>query len=59
MLNDIVHLDLYRLMVYMLNYALRPDETKSVQCIIFIAGYNFYNFVFYEPLLSRGIAMGQ
>ena len=48
-LNDIMHLDLYRLMVYMLNYALRPDETKSVQCIIFIAGYNFYNFVFYEP----------
>ena len=41
MLNDIMHLDLCRLMVNMPNYALRPDETKSVQCIIYIAGYIF------------------
>ena len=57
MLNDIVHLDSYRLMVYMPNYALRLDETKSVQCIIYIAGYNFYDFAFYEPVLSEGIAV--
>ena len=49
MLNNIMHLDLNRLLVYMPNYALRPDETKSVQCIIYIAGYNFYDFAFYEP----------
>ena len=49
MLNDIMHLDSYRLMVYMPNYALHPDETKSVPSIIYIAGYNFYDFAFYEP----------
>ena len=59
MLNNIMHLDLCRLMVYMPNYALRPNETKSVQCIIYIAGYNFYDLLFYGPVLSGGIAMGQ
>ena len=54
-----MHLDLCRLMVYMPNYALRPDEMKSVQYIIYTAGYNFYNFVFYELVLSGGIAMGR
>ena len=54
-----MHLNLCRLMVYMPNYALRPDETKSVQCIMYIVGYNVYDFAFYEPLLSGGIAMGR
>ena len=58
MLNNIMHFDLYKLMDNMLNYALRPDEMKSVQCIIYIAGYKFYDFAFYEPIISGGIAMG-
>ena len=45
-------------MVYMPNYALRPDVTKLVQCIIYIAGYNFYDLALYESVLSGGIAMG-
>ena len=51
MLNNIMHLDLCRLMVYMLNYILRPDEAKPV-C------YNFYISAFYGPMLIRGFAMG-
>ena len=58
MFNDIMHLDLCRLMVYMLNYALPPDEAKPVSESCYISCYNFYVSTFYSLMLTEDLAMG-